>query len=165
MNHTQIFRQKLSFMTLITNTNFIFKSSLVFVPTWGKMLVPYCTTKRQKNHCFNMVRLKKISIAESRGSSRFSITKWCQILILTTFWKNDCSATWLQYFQGKIFIWANSVIIHSLKNIFKVPGGNWLTVFSSSNEECKPRLKNQSGDYFYIKLGIFEVWNDHKLKS
>ena len=29
----------------------------------------------------------------------------------------------------------------------------------------KLRLKNQSRDYFYIKLGIFEVWNDHKLKS
>ena len=25
-------------------------------------------------------------------------------------------------FRAKIFIWANSVIIHSLKNIFKVPG-------------------------------------------
>ena len=35
------------------------------------MLVPYCMTKRQKNHCFNMVRLRKISLAESRGSSRF----------------------------------------------------------------------------------------------
>ena len=29
----------------------------------------------------------------------------------------------------------------------------------------KLRLKNQSRDYFYIKLGIFEVWNYHKLKS
>ena len=29
----------------------------------------------------------------------------------------------------------------------------------------KPRLKNQSRNYFYIKLGIFELWNDHKLKS
>ena len=35
------------------------------------MLVPYCMTKRQKNHCFNMVHLRKISLAESRGSSRF----------------------------------------------------------------------------------------------
>ena len=44
---------------------------MVFVPIWGKTLVPYCRTKRQKNHCFNMVRLRKISLAESRGSSRF----------------------------------------------------------------------------------------------
>ena len=39
------------------------------------MLVPYCRTKRQKNHCFNMVRLRKILLAESRGSSRFSNNK------------------------------------------------------------------------------------------
>ena len=56
---------------MITKTNFIFKFRLVFVPIWGKTLVPYCMTKRQINHCFNMVRLKKISLAESRGSSRF----------------------------------------------------------------------------------------------
>ena len=71
INHTQILRQKLSFMMLITNTNFVFKLRLVFVPIWGKTLVPYCRTKRQKNHCFNMVHLRKISLAESRGSSRF----------------------------------------------------------------------------------------------
>ena len=71
INHTQILLQKLSLMMLITDTNFVFKLHLVFVPIWGKMLVPYCMTKRQKNHCFNMVRLRKISFAESRGSSRF----------------------------------------------------------------------------------------------
>ena len=71
INHTQILRQKLSLMTLISYTNFVFKLCLAFVPIWGKMLVPYCRMKRQKNHCFNMVRLRKISLAESRGSSRF----------------------------------------------------------------------------------------------
>ena len=65
------FASKVVLMTLITNTNFVFKLRLVFVPIWGKTLVPYCRTKRQKNHCFNMVRLRKISLAESRGSSRF----------------------------------------------------------------------------------------------
>ena len=29
----------------------------------------------------------------------------------------------------------------------------------------KPRLKNQSWDYFYIKLDMFEVQNHHELKS
>ena len=69
--HKIFWCQKLSFMTLITNTNFVFKLRLLFLPIWGKTLVPYCRTKRQKNHCFNMVRLRKISLAESRGSSRF----------------------------------------------------------------------------------------------
>ena len=33
----------------------------------------------------------------------FYLVKFFLFLISATFWKNDCSATWLQYFQGKNF--------------------------------------------------------------
>ena len=35
-------------------------------------------------------RLQKVGVTEV-----FLLVKWCQILILVTFWKIDCSATWL----------------------------------------------------------------------
>ena len=90
-------RQKLSFMTLITNTKLVFMLLLVSVPIWGKTLFPYCRTKRQKNHCFNMVHLRKISLAESRGSNMFfnnkepkCLTDWATLANKDLETQNSC---------------------------------------------------------------------------
>ena len=53
-----------------------------------------------------MVRLRNILLAESRVAASFSITKWCQILISGTFWKNLFSgAIFEQIFQPKGEVW------------------------------------------------------------
>ena len=55
----------------ITGTKFVFKSHLVFVSFYAKHYFPIVRRKDKKNHCFNVWHLRKISIAERRGSSRF----------------------------------------------------------------------------------------------
>ena len=63
--------QKLPFMVPMTNTNFVYKQQFVKIAFLGKTLAPYSKAKRQKIHISEMVHLKMISLAESRGSSRF----------------------------------------------------------------------------------------------
>ena len=79
---------------------------------------------RQKNPNSKMVHRRKISNTEVRGNKRFFYTQsgvrfWFRPLFGKMIAAPPGSCT----FRAKIFIWANSVIIHSLKNIFKVPGG------------------------------------------
>ena len=76
----------------------------------------------------------------------FFIVKFFSFLISATFWKNDCSATWFLYFQGKNFH-LGQLNNHPLsQKHIQSPRGNLLTVFSSSNEECS---------YLYNKCFIF----------
>ena len=79
---------------------------------------------RQKNPNSKMVHRRKISTTEVRGNKRFFYTQsgvgfWFRPL----FGKMIAAPPGWSTFREKIFIWANSVIIHSLKNMFKVPGG------------------------------------------
>ena len=79
---------------------------------------------RQKNPNSKMVHRRKISTTEVRGNKRFFYTQsgvrfWFRPL----FGKMIAAPPGCSTFRAKIFIWANSVIIHSLKNMFKVPGG------------------------------------------
>ena len=79
---------------------------------------------RQKNPNSKMVHRRKISTTEVRGNKRFFYTQsgvgfWFRPL----FGKMIAAPPGSGTFRAKIFIWANSVIIHSLKNMFKVPGG------------------------------------------
>ena len=55
------------------------------MPILAKMLVPY---RKTKIHHFNMVHPRDISLTESWGSSVFEYIRWCQILILGTFFQN-----------------------------------------------------------------------------
>ena len=57
--------QKLPFIASMTNTNFIFKFTLL----------PYCKEKKQKIHYSKMVHPRKISFTESMGSNRFGNNK------------------------------------------------------------------------------------------
>ena len=71
-----------------------------------------------------MVHRRKISTTEVRGNKRFFYTQsgvgfWFRPL----FGKMIAAPPGCSTFRAKIFIWAKSVIINSLKNIFKVPGG------------------------------------------
>ena len=71
-----------------------------------------------------MVHRRKISTTEVRGNKRFFYTQssigfWFRPL----FGKVIAAPPGCSTFRAKIFIWANLVIIHSLKNKFKVPGG------------------------------------------
>ena len=50
-----------------------------------------------------MVSPKKISTPEVRGNEKFFILKFFLFFISTTFWKNDCSATWLPNIELNIF--------------------------------------------------------------
>ena len=79
---------------------------------------------RQKNPNSKMVHRRKISTTEVRGNKRFFYTQsgvrfWFRPLFGKMIAAPPGSCT----FRAKIFILANSVIIYSLKNIFKVPGG------------------------------------------
>ena len=71
-----------------------------------------------------MVHRRKISTTEVRGYKWFFYT---QSGVGFWFWplfgKMIAAPPGSGTFREKIFIWANSVIIHSLKNMFKVPGG------------------------------------------
>ena len=58
----------------ISNTYLIFKNILVNTDFLNKMLVPYCKSKRHIFHILDLVHPRKISLAESRGSIRFSST-------------------------------------------------------------------------------------------
>ena len=91
---------------------------------------------RQKNPNSKMVHRRKISTTEVRGNKRFFYTQsgvgfWFQPL----FGKMIAAPPGWSTFRENFFIWVNSVIIHSLKNMFKVPGGIRWQFFSSSNEE------------------------------
>ena len=79
------------------------------------MLVPYCRTKRQKNHCFNMVRLRKISLAESRGSSRPSLQFLFIVEVL-------CNTTWTGIDCLRIAIFASNIVLRKVStlNISKI---------------------------------------------
>ena len=60
-----------SFIPSIGFWRYSSKNSNPFLACCGQERTEKTGQKRQKNHCFNMVRLRKISLAESRGSSRF----------------------------------------------------------------------------------------------
>ena len=79
---------------------------------------------RQKNPNSKMVHRREISTTEVRGNKRFFYT---QSGVGFWFWplfgKMIAAPPGWSTFREKIFIWVNSVIIHSLKNMFKVPGG------------------------------------------
>ena len=73
-NHDSIWYQKLLNITSMSNTHFDFFWELTIMLILAKMLVPYCKMKSQQIHHFNMVHPRDISLAESRGSSRFLST-------------------------------------------------------------------------------------------
>ena len=75
ISHDLNWCQKLPGIILVTNTNFIFKNILGKVSFWAKTLVPYESRKREKIHISYIVHLRKISLAESRGSRSFFILK------------------------------------------------------------------------------------------
>ena len=56
---------------LLETVNFAF---MKIFDSLAKMLVPYCKMKSQQIQHFNMVHPRDISLAESRGSSRFLST-------------------------------------------------------------------------------------------
>ena len=73
-NHDSIWCQKLLIITFMSNPHLIFFWELNNMPILAKMLVPYWKTKSQQIQHFNMVHRRDISLAESRGSSRFLST-------------------------------------------------------------------------------------------
>ena len=78
----------------------------------------------QKIHKSKTVHPRKISLTESRGNRSFFMSKsGVRFWFCPLFGKMIAAPPGWSTFREKIFIWANSVIIHSLKNIFKVPGG------------------------------------------
>ena len=74
ITHDLFWHQKLPRIMFIYNTYLVFLKKLVNMLFRDKMLVTYCKKKRQKIHIFNLVHLRTIPLAESRGSSRFFIT-------------------------------------------------------------------------------------------
>ena len=71
-----------------------------------------------------MVHHRKTSTIEVRGSKRFFYTQsGVRFWFWPLFGKMIAAPPGSCTLRAKIFIWANSVIIHSLKNMFKVPGG------------------------------------------
>ena len=66
--------EKLPRIMFISNTYLIFKNILVNTDFLNKMSVPYCKSKSQLFHILDLVHPRKISLAESRGSIRFSST-------------------------------------------------------------------------------------------
>ena len=73
-NHDSFWYQKLLNITFMSNTHFNFFWELTNMLILAKMLVPYCKMKSQQIQHFNMVHPRDISLAESRGSSRFLST-------------------------------------------------------------------------------------------
>ena len=80
-------RRKLFCMTPITDTNFVFKLWLDFVPIRGKMLVPIVGQKDKKIIVSIWCAWEKFCLQKIGVAAGFSIRKWCQILISNTFWK------------------------------------------------------------------------------
>ena len=74
INHDSIWCQKLLNIIFMSNTHFNFFWELNNMPILAKMFVSYCKTKSQQIQHFNMVHRRDISLAESRGSSRFLST-------------------------------------------------------------------------------------------
>ena len=72
--HHLFWHEKLPRIMFISNTYLIFKNILVYIDFLNKMLVPYCKSKRHIFHILDLVHPRKISLAESRGSIRFSST-------------------------------------------------------------------------------------------
>ena len=85
----------------------------------------------QKIHSSKMVRPKRISLTESRGNGRFFILKsgvqfWFRALL----GKMIAAPPGWQCSMKKTFIWAWLVVVHSIKNMFKTPGGiRWQIFF------------------------------------
>ena len=73
-NHDSFWYQKLLNITFMSNTHFDFFWELNNMPILAKMFDSYCKTKSQQIQHFNMVHRRDISLAESRGSSRFLST-------------------------------------------------------------------------------------------
>ena len=80
--------QSFFFMVHITNINFASKQAFAKAPISDKTLLPYCREKRQNNHYSKMVHLRKILLAESRGSSRFTNNKVVSDFHFKDFLKN-----------------------------------------------------------------------------
>ena len=74
MIHDFFWSYKVSNIIFIPNTYFNFFWEMNNMPILAKMLVPYRKTKSQLIQHFNMVHPRDISLAESRGSSRFLST-------------------------------------------------------------------------------------------
>ena len=72
--HILFWHEKLPRIMFISNTYLIFKNILVYTDFLNKMLVPYCKSKRHIFYILDLVHPRKISLAESRGSIRFSST-------------------------------------------------------------------------------------------
>ena len=110
-----------------------------------------------------MVHCRKISTTEVRGNKRFFHT---QSGVGFWFWplfgKMIAAPPGSGTFRAKIFIWANSVIIHSLKNTFKVPGGICWQFFpgkmrsdrSSNLYSNNFQLKHVLNSHFSFLLGL-----------
>ena len=85
----------------------------------------------QKIHSSKMVRPKRISLTESRGNGSFFILKsgvqfWFRALL----GKMIAAPPGWQGAMKKSFIWAWLVVVHSIKNMFKTPGGiRWQIFF------------------------------------
>ena len=100
-----------------------------------------------------MVHRRKISTTEVRGNKRFFYT---QSGVGFWFWplfgKMIAAPPGSGTFREKIFIWANSVIIHSLKNMFKVPGGiRWQFFPVQMRSECG-KLCHKTGIDIFAEL-------------
>ena len=74
MTHDFFWSYKVPNIIFIHNTYFKFVWEMNNMPILAKMLVPYHKTKSQLIQHFNMVHPRDISLAESRGSSRFLST-------------------------------------------------------------------------------------------
>ena len=62
---------KVAFYGAYDQYKLCFKQPFVKIAFLAKRLAPYCKAKRQKIHTSEMVHPRMISLAESRGSSRF----------------------------------------------------------------------------------------------
>ena len=106
---------------------------------------------RQKNPNLKMVHRRKISTTEVRGNKRFFYT---QSGVGFWFWplfgKMIAAPPGSGTFREKIFIWANSVIIHSLKNMFKVPGGIRWQFFPAQMRSEKYKMNDKISPFWRI---------------
>ena len=104
------------------------------------MIINFCFFDlwRQKIHSSKTVRPKRISLTESRGNGSFFILKsgvqfWFRALL----GKMIAAPPGWQGAMKKTFIWAWSVMVHSIKNMFKTPGGiRWQIFLLQMKSEC-----------------------------
>ena len=105
-----------------------------------------------------MVHLRKISTTELRGNERFFYTQsGVEFWFWPFFGKMMAAPPGWSTFREKIFIWVNSVIIHSLKNIFKIPGGIHWQFFPAQMRSVLGSNQGFSNSHYMLKAYLLDL--------